>query len=295
MNENNQHQQTLHKPRFSILIPTWNNLEYLKFCINSLRKNSRFTNQIIVFVNEGKDGTAEWLAEQKDIDFIHDQQNKGVCYAVNACRTLVKADYMVYMNDDMYDGPDLDFELMYEIKQLETDSFYISATLIEPVKLNNPNYVAIIRDFGDSPETFNEEGLLSELPKLQTENWRGSSWPPSVVHKKIWDLVGGFSIEFTPGMYSDPDFSMKLWQAGVRIFMGVGKSKVYHFGAKSTKRVRKNKGSDTFLRKWGITANTFYSKILGLGKKYEGPYPESIEIDGLSKLRNKLKRIAKSF
>jgi glycosyltransferase involved in cell wall biosynthesis len=295
MNENNQHQQTLHKPRFSILIPTWNNLEYLKFCINSLRKNSRFTNQIIVFVNEGKDGTAEWLAEQKDIDFIHDQQNKGVCYAVNACRTLVETDYIVYMNDDMYACPDWDFELMEEIKQLETDSFYISATLIEPVKLNNPNYVAIIRDFGDSPETFNEEDLLSELPKLQTENWRGSSWPPSVVHKKIWDLVGGFSIEFTPGMYSDPDFSMKLWQAGVRIFMGVGKSKVYHFGAKSTKRVRKNKGSDTFLRKWGITANTFYSKILGLGKKYEGPYPESIEIDGFSKLRNKLKRIAKSF
>ena len=294
MKESTQHQQLKNSEPFSILIPTWNNLNYLKFCINSLQKNSRFNNQIVVFVNEGKDGTADWLKQQKNIDFIHADENRGVCYAVNACRTLVKNDYIVYMNDDMYACPDWDFELQQEIKNLKTDYFYMSATLIEPVKLNNPNYVAMIRDFGDSPETFNEKGLLEELPNLQKENWKGSSWPPSVVHKKIWDLVGGFSIEFTPGMYSDPDFSMKLWQAGVRVFMGVGKSKVYHFGAKSTKRVRKNKGSDTFLRKWGITANTFYSKILELGKKYTGPYPDTIEIDGLSKWRNRLKRIVKS-
>ncbi len=295
MKELVQVNRSKNKEQFSILIPTWNNLEYLKFCINSLRKNSRFDNQLIIFVNEGKDGTVDWLKKQIDIDYIHAEENLGVCYAVNACRTLVKNDYIVYMNDDMYACPDWDFELQQEIEKLNTDYFYMSASLIEPLSLNNPNYVAIVRDFGDSPETFNEKGLLNELPNLQKENWRGSSWPPSVVHKKIWDLVGGFSIEFTPGMYSDPDFSMKLWQAGVRIFMGIGKSKVYHFGAKSTKRVRKNKGSDTFLRKWGITANTFYSKVLELGKKYEGPYPETIEIGELSKLRNKLKRIVKSF
>jgi len=61
---------------------------------------------------------------------------------------------------------------------------------------------------------------------LIKKNWRGASWPPNVVHKNMWDLVGGFSIEFSPGMYSDPDFSMKLWQAGIRIMYGVGKSMV---------------------------------------------------------------------
>lgn len=295
MKELVQVNRSKNKEQFSILIPTWNNLEYLKFCIDSLRKNSRFDNQFIVFVNEGKDGTVDWIETQIDIDYIHAEENLGVCYAVNACRTLVKNDYIIYMNDDMYACPDWDFELQQEIKKLKTDYFYMSASLIEPLSLSNPNYVAIVKDFGDSPETFDEKGLLNELPHLQKENWQGSSWPPSVVHKKVWDLVGGFSTEFTPGMYSDPDFSMKLWAAGVRIFIGIGKSKVYHFGAKSTKRVRKNKGSDTFLRKWGITANTFYSKILELGKKYEGPYPETVEIGNLSKWRNKLKRIVKSF
>ena len=42
---------------FSILIPTYNNLEYLKLCIDSIKKNSNFKHQIIVHVNVGRDGT----------------------------------------------------------------------------------------------------------------------------------------------------------------------------------------------------------------------------------------------
>ena len=35
----------------SILIPSFNNLEYLKLCINSINKNSKYKHQIIVHVN----------------------------------------------------------------------------------------------------------------------------------------------------------------------------------------------------------------------------------------------------
>ena len=50
---------------FSILIPTFNNLEYLKFCIRSIKKNSKYTNQIIPHVNIGNDGTIEYLNKEK--------------------------------------------------------------------------------------------------------------------------------------------------------------------------------------------------------------------------------------
>lgn len=45
---------------FSILIPTWNNLPFLKICVDSIRKNSTYRHQIIVHVNDGSDGTLEW-------------------------------------------------------------------------------------------------------------------------------------------------------------------------------------------------------------------------------------------
>ena len=46
---------------FSILIPTLNNLEYLKICIKSIINNSKFNHQIIVHVNIGDDGTLDYV------------------------------------------------------------------------------------------------------------------------------------------------------------------------------------------------------------------------------------------
>ncbi len=287
--------RSVNTEQFSIVIPTWNSLDYLKLCLKGLRKNSHFFNQIIVFVNQGNDGTVEWLQTQTDIDFVHAHENMGVCFAVNACRSLVKHNYMVYMNDDMYPCPDWDLHLANEITHLGTDYFYLSSTLIEPKKLNNPNYVAIIRDFGTSPDNFQEEALLKEYQSLEKADWQGSSWPPSVVSTKIWDIIGGFSIEFSPGMYSDPDFSMKLWTIGVRIYKGIGKSKVYHFGSRSTKRIRKNKGSRMFLNKWGMTSRTFYSQVLELGKPWKAPYTGQVSLTFLSKMRNGLKKFINSL
>jgi len=46
---------------FSIMIPSWNNLAYLQLCINSIRKHSFYPHEIIVHINEGKDGSLEWI------------------------------------------------------------------------------------------------------------------------------------------------------------------------------------------------------------------------------------------
>jgi hypothetical protein len=63
-------------------------------------------------------------------------------------------------------------------------------------------------------------------------------------------LVGGYSEEFSPGIYSNPDFSMEMWQACVRVFKGVGKSRVYCFISKSTGKVIKNDEKKQFIGKW---------------------------------------------
>ncbi|MCK4679164.1 MAG: glycosyltransferase family 2 protein [Bacteroidales bacterium] len=280
--------------KFSIIIPTWNNIDYLKLCIRSIQQNSYFGHQIIIFVNEGIDGTLNWIKTQKEIDYLHSKENLGICYAVNISVSLVKTDYVVYMNDDMYVCPDWDLELSKEIEKTGHNYFFLSGTLIEANASNNPNSPVIIKDYGTDTNNFAEERLLEEYKNLQKADWHGSSWPPSLVHKDIWDLVGGLSIEFSPGMYSDPDFSMKLWKLGVRIFKGVGRSKIYHFGAKSTKKVKRNKGSDTFVMKWGITARTFYTHYLKMGQEYSG-YLSEPDLSLLCKARNKLKRVIKCF
>lgn len=255
-------------PFFSIFIPTWNNLEYLKLCVESLRKHTVIRCQVIVHVNEGKDGTLEWVRSQPDLSYTYSRHNIGVCYALNQCRTLALAEYFVYLNDDMYVCPGWDELLVKEIKTIGHPAFFLSATAIEPAQTTNP--CVIVRDFGTTPENFRKEKLLEEYFSMEKGDWQGSTWPPNVVHKKTWDIVGGYSIEFSPGLYSDPDFSMKLWKAGVRLFKGLGASRVYHFGGKSTTRMVRNAGYFTFISKWGMSAGTFTKKFLRTGQPFHG-------------------------
>ena len=59
----------------------------------------------------------------------------------------------------------------------------------------------------------------------------------------------GLVRSLTPGIGSDPDFNMKLWKVGVRIFKGLNSFKVYHFGSITTfynKNIIKNKNMKLF-------------------------------------------------
>lgn len=261
-------------PVFSILIPSWNNLAYLKTCIESLRKNSRYNHQIILHLNEGTDGSKQW-ADQEAIDYTWSEENIGICYAMNIARSLAKSDLLVYFNDDMYACPDWDFWLYEEVKKQTTPYYFISATAIEPRYTKNKCVLAPY-DFGNHPDNFNESALLANFQKPDMPDWNGATWPPNLVPTMLWDLVGGYSTELSPGMYSDPDFSMKLWQLGVRNFKGVGKSRAYHFMSVSTKKLSKKRkgGSKIFLNKWGVSSNLFTNFFLRRGEKWLGSTPE---------------------
>lgn len=277
--------------KFSILIPSWNNLPYLQLCIRSIRENSFFPHQIIVHINEGTDGTLNWIKSQPDIDFTYSAQNIGVCYALNIARDLIATDYILYMNDDMYACPGWDLELWKEMENIGHKNFFLSSTAIERVQSHN---AVIVRDYGSDPSNFDEEKLLKEYKDLPFHDWQGSTWPPNIVHKDIWDLVGGYSIEFSPGMYSDPDFSMKLWTTGIRLFKGIGSSRVYHFGSKSIHRINKNKGYYTFIAKWDVTQNVFQKKYLHRGETFNGSLADVQSTKAL-KLKQFFKRVSLIF
>lgn len=252
---------------FSILIPTWNNREHLQFCIQSLEKNSKWEHEILIHVNEGIDGTLDWVQNNPYV-FTHSEKNIGICEAVNLLAGKASRDYIVYMNDDMYACPDWDYYLMQEILTLKTKCFLFSATMIEPRNTNNP--CVVVKDFGSSIEDFREEDLLREFNKDQFQDWSGATWPPTIVHRDYWNIVGGYSIEFSPGMSSDDDFSRKMWEVGCRIFKGIAKSKVYHFQCKSTGRITKNNGRKQFLMKWGLNQSSFNRYFLRRGEKWQG-------------------------
>ena len=256
---------------FSIIIPTWNNLAFVKLCVAAIRKNSAYNHQIILHINDGSDGTLQW-AKDEGLEFSFSADNVGICIAVNLAGGLIKTDYVVYMNDDMYVCPGWDVQIADEIKKLDTDKFMFSSTMIEPTDHGNP--CVIVKDYGTTIETFNEAQLLKDCSALEKSDWAGSTWPPTIVHRKYWEITGGYSIELSPGVSSDDDFAMKMWYAGCRIFKGIGKSRVYHFQSKSTLRIKKNNGRKQFLMKWGINQSAFSKYYIRRGTPYTGPLAE---------------------
>lgn len=275
---------------FSIIIPSWNNLPYLKCCVESIRKNSTHKHEIVVHVNEGRDGTLEWVkAQQLSYTFSH--ENAGVCFGFNAPASIATARYIVLSDDDYYFAPGWDNALLEEIQKADGDYFCITGTMIEHSPTNYTTSIIAPHDFGRTWDSFREEDFLGHFASIQFDDWNGCNWYPMVVSRRMWNLIGGLSTEFSPGMASDPDMMMKLWQTGVRYFKGVSRARVYHFGSKSTARVKKNNGNRQFLQKWGITPSTFFKAYLRLGAAFMGQTPEpELEKFRLKLFRDKVKK-----
>ena len=253
---------------FSIIIPTLNNLPYLKLCIKSIKKNSKYQHEIIPHVNIGIDGTLEYLKEN-NIKFTYTENNSGICKGMNLAAKQSKNDYILYAHDDFYFCPDWDLILKNEIDLIGHNLFYLSGTMMHRGQINF--------DCGNTINDFDEEKFLLNYKNYNYYDFQGSTWAPHLIHKDIWNKVNGFSEEFYPGTGSDPDLNMKLWKLGVRIFKGINDFKVYHFGSIVTRKYKDNpkittesgsKGGKIFLLKWGMTIKFFKKFIIKSDTKY---------------------------
>ena len=263
---------------FSILIPSYNNLDYLKLCIESLGKNSKFKHQIIIHVNEGSDGTLDYV-QKNNFDYTYTSENIGMPKALNKASILSKLDYILISHDDFYYCPGWDEVLVAEINLMNHKNYYLSSTMVGAGQVQF--------DAGETTETFDESKLLKNLENIKTFNFQGTTKCPGLIHKTIWKKVGGWSEEFSPTGGDDTDFAMKLWKSDIRIFKGMGSSLAYHFGSITTRKKNKSlftylgsKGNKIFLKKWGLTINFFEKFYLKSGldnnkklifNRYDGP------------------------
>lgn len=244
---------------FSIVIPSWNNLACLKLCVESVQKYSNFEHEILVHLNDGSDGSLEWVKSQ-GIKYTQTDKNVGICLAVNHLVGQARHDWVLYMNDDMVAAPGWDRAFIAATESVETDLAMFFGTLIQPE--NGGNDIIIKQNFGESPADFDEAKFIEGYLEDARGDKEGGSSQPTLVHKKWWTMVGGYSIEFSPGMSSDDDLMMKFWVAGCRNFRIVGGSRFYHFGCKSTGRIKHNLGGRVFVMKWGVTHLEFHRLYL---------------------------------
>ena len=274
--------------KISIIIPSYNNLKYLLFTINSIKKNSFFDHEIIIHVNEGSDGTLDYI-KNNDLLYTFSKSNIGLCSSVNEASKKATTNYIFYSHDDMFYCKNWDIFLKEELNKFNDNLYYLSGTTV------STNNGLINHDWGSLPENFNENKFNDFTKNDKSKDLQGSHWAPHLIHKELWIKIGGFSEEFNPGDGSDPDLCMKLWLNNVRVFKTISKIKVYHFSSITTRKrnISLNNGTRTFLLKYGFNPRFFRKYYLqGDGfNLYNGKLNEpKITLDMfLSLIVNKLK------
>lgn len=257
----------------SVCLCSWNDLDYLKILHRGLLRNTRVPYELIVHDNGSVDGTEEWLRANR-ILYTKSAQNEGVS-AVNYAVQKASYDFIVDINADMYPLPGWDIAVLDQVERFKRDGiekYTISAALIEPTG-DNPEYT--IRDYGESADLFDEEGLLHDF----FANGAGYQKPdtiqyshPVMMPRAVWESFGGVDTSYFPGYASDHDIAASAYRAGVRHFARLGNCRVYHFVSKTLGKLppslKAKNGEDIFLNKWGITVDEF-RKRLKVGQPYE--------------------------
>lgn len=98
-----------------ILIVVHNQIDYLKKCVNSIRKNTE-NYQIYIWDNASNQETQQWIQEQKDCIFVRSETNEGFIKPNNHLAKISKNPYIILLNSDTEVLPDWDKSLISQIQ-----------------------------------------------------------------------------------------------------------------------------------------------------------------------------------
>lgn len=276
----------------SFCISTFNNLEYLKIAVKSVRENSHFKDApFIVHAENCTDGTDEWLeiAEKEyDIEYYIDKNVEplGIGGGMNFCADKVQTEYINFLHSDFYVTRNWDKALLdvYE-KYPDRKLGWVSSHRVEPKMFPNsesrPGTVIVPQHtFGAYYDDFDTELFDEWAQKFKEQNdfeipkGEGVS---GLIRKKDWDKIGGNDPLFAPASWEDMDLFLRMKNEGYK-FVLTSNSVVWHFGARGSHRLEENNGKSSerqmkaerenrqkWLQKWG-SLPTFdeYEMINGL-------------------------------
>ena len=204
-------------PLITIAIPTWNNLEQLEWCIDSLFKYASYSFNVVVVDNGGK-GEVEKLLSAKDyaIKVITSDKNLGWMGAINLVLEDCNTEYFCMMNDDVVFTP-------------SSQMFW--PKLIEHFKDDTVGAVGPCSNFVSGPQS-----LMAQDTSIIVNATTLIGFC-SLVRTGLIQQLGGLD-ESLPGG-DDFDLSIRIREAGYHL--RVDKTAyLHHFGQQTGNRVYKN-------------------------------------------------------
>ena len=259
--------------KISIIQPSRNNLKYLKWSYDSIRKNQGDHEVEICVADDfsDKDGTWEWCQEMMDKDpHFKAIRNEGptrlghtILYDRLVNEVATNELCMIY-HADMYLCPgalDAIEKHMYAMQDSTSRLSHqplpktiVSLTRIEP-PLHPPGPEKILLDCGIEPEEFDESKLLSKVDEFKVlhENDEGITegiFAPWAFWKKDFQEIGGHDILFAPQSKEDSDIFNRFHLNRIK-FVQTWEGFVYHMtcrGSRFADGATRNPNGEVFMK-----------------------------------------------
>lgn len=246
------------KYRCDIIVVTWNKLDYIKECTQSILKHTSLKARLIVVDNNSREDTKEYLkglkgTETVDVKLIFNNENLGPGKARNIALKILDADYACFVDSDVTVTPGWLSNMIGladrhpEIGMLNPASNNFNQAPPKGVSIDE--YASTLRDLSGK---YIEVGQCISFCML--------------VRAEAVRRIGLIDEEYVLALYEDTDYSMKASAAG--FVCGIAKgSYVWHYGHGSTGRVKKineiaEKNKARFYKKWGRPLRIFWASAL---------------------------------
>lgn len=254
--------------KITFVLPSRNNLEFLKLAYNNLKKLSDGFHKILVLDDASTDGTKEWLDSLQDPNLIiysnPGPERIGIVGMFDKGIELADTEIIMAFHADMVPSPNMDLNIIKHLKPLTV----VSATRVEP-PLHPAGPEKIMMNFGVEAEEFNEEAWskwsLQEEINNKDKTTEGI-FAPWCIYKEDFFAVGGHDELFAPQSKEDSDLFnrfvlngyevVQAWDALVYHFTSRGSRFNKHAGGAPGKNSEEwmyttNKNAKNFMRKWG--------------------------------------------
>ena len=259
--------------KISLIQPGRNNLKYLKWSYDSIRKNQgKHEVEICVADDASTDGTWDWCLEMIDKDPLFKALKwdgpKRVGHTIlydRLVNEIATNDICMIYHADMYLMPGALDQIEHKLE----DKTIVSLTRIEP-PLHPPGPEKMLMDFGVEPEEFKEDKLLEWFKDIQlhqsTKTTEGI-FAPWAFYKKDFQEIGGHDPLYAPQSKEDSDIFNRFQLNGIKFVQTWGGC-VYHMTCRGSRRntvdkakniyedspewlAQNQRSTRNFIRKWG--------------------------------------------
>ena len=250
--------------KITFVIPSRNNLDFLKLAYKSIR-DLETSHDVLILNDASSDGTEDWIQTQNDPNLItyHNPgpERIGIVGMFDKGIEMARTEIIMAFHADMVVCSDFDNNILKHLQR----GTVVSATRVEP-PLHPEGPEKITRNYGIEPDEFNFDAWYQQSDKLKQDKVTEGIFAPWCIYKEDFLAVGGHDELFAPQSKEDSDLFnrfvlngykvLQSWDALVYHFTSRGSRFNKHAGGAAGKNSEEwlyttNKNMRNFIRKWG--------------------------------------------